>query len=209
MPISFTPDLIPRFDKTFLNYVNTNMQRLKQSLQHVALETISTVAPLTPYTGQRYTNPTAGIDYIWNGTAWIPTSHWGAFTTYDPVWTQTATITYTKTYCGFTKEGFQVAGSMHLIATSSGTGANIVQAVSTPFTATVASNRSIGSGFFYDASLNVRTGLDVILNTTTSFKFVTVDASYVDVLGGPASGNPNQVVSTDVLSFNYRFESTT
>ena len=85
MPVKFTPDLIPRFDQTFLGYINTNMQRLKQSLEKVAVETISTTAPASPYTGQRYINTTLGIDYVYNGTSWIPVSHWGPYIAYTPV----------------------------------------------------------------------------------------------------------------------------
>lgn len=206
MPVSFTPDLIPRRDETFLRYININMQRLKQSLLGVPRETISTTAPGSPYIGQTYTNPTLGIDYVWNGTIWVPVNHWGPGTLHTPVWTQSGTISKTVVYSNWFKEGRKISGSMHLQATSGGT-SNVIQTVTAPEAASVASSRAVGSGYFNDNSLGVNTGLIVYLSTTTTFAFVTVDASYAGSLGTATSGNPNAVASPDAITFTYEYES--
>lgn len=77
MPVSFTPDNIPRYDSGFLSYVNQNFQRLKQALNTVAKETISTSAPASPYIGQTYYNSTTQTTYRWNGTSWAEESFMG------------------------------------------------------------------------------------------------------------------------------------
>ena len=77
MPVSFTPDNIPRFDSTFLNYVNQNFQRLKQALNSVPKETVSTTAPSSPYVGQTYYNATTQTTFRWNGSAWKEESFMG------------------------------------------------------------------------------------------------------------------------------------
>jgi len=77
VPVSFTPDNIPRYDSGFLSYVNQNFQRLKQALNTVAKETISTSAPASPYIGQTYYNSTTQTTYRWNGTSWAEESFMG------------------------------------------------------------------------------------------------------------------------------------
>jgi len=86
VPVSFTPDNIPRYDSGFLSYVNQNFQRLKQSLATVAKETISTSAPASPYIGQTYYNSTTQTTYRWNGTSWAEESFMGnrSFTVDSP-----------------------------------------------------------------------------------------------------------------------------
>lgn len=71
MPVSFTPDLIPRFDATFLNYINVNMQRLKQSLQNVPKEHIGTAFPTAPYIGQQHFDTINSIWWTYISTGWI------------------------------------------------------------------------------------------------------------------------------------------
>lgn len=77
MPVSFTPDNIPRYEAQFLNYVNQNFQRLKNALAAVPKETISSTAPSNPYTGETYYDSTTQTVYRYNGTAWKEESYMG------------------------------------------------------------------------------------------------------------------------------------
>lgn len=199
MPISFTPDNIPRYESGLLSYINENFQRLKNILAKAGVESFS--QPANPYLGQRYTDMTLGIDYIWDGTVWIPTSHWGPGIDFTPTWTQSATISKTLNYSRYFLEGKKARGSVYMTASSGGTAAN-AQLVTLPFTAVY--NTVVGSGYFQDGS-NL-TGLVPYLNSTTQLAFVTVDASYTTVLGQTSSGNPAGVTSGDVLSFDFELE---
>lgn len=206
MPVSFTPDLVPRFDATFLSYINTNMQRLKQALSGVAKETISTTAPSSPYTGQRYTNTSLGIDYIYNGTAWVPVSHWGAGTLHTPVWGQPGALTKTTDYSNYFKEGRKITGGMKLTCGQIGN-ANTEQTVTVPVAPSFAGNRAVGNGNYYDVSLNVNIPLTVYLASSTLFKFIVSSTNQLASFGAAGSGHAEATAVNDVISFEYKYES--
>ena len=205
MPVKFTPDNIPRYENTFLSYLNENFIRLKNALTSVAVETISTSAPATPYIGQRYTNPSLGIDYVWDGVEWVVTTHWGAPFTFTHVWTQTNTITHTVTLNKYYVVGQYVYGQCYLNATSAGV-ANIPQTVTKPIASATNSNQAVGAGWFFDQSLSVNTDFVVYISSDGKFYFITTDISSGFNLGETGSGNPNAVASGDYINFFYSYE---
>lgn len=206
MPIKFTPNLIPRFDSTFLNYINQNFIRLQTALDRAAVETISTTAPTDPYTGQMYTDTALGITYIYSGSAWVPFKHWGAGTAYTPSWTQGGVITKTvNAITQYFQEGKNVWGSVYMLATGGAGAANTAQTVGTPVTAAAAVFQEVGSGHFYDASAGLNYPFLVVMASTTTFQFITTGAPSGVLLGQTGSDNNAAVVNTDGIFFNFRY----
>lgn len=78
MPISFTPDLIPRYESGFLNYVNQSMLRLKEALKDAPLETIQETDPVSPYQGQTWYKPSEQTVYIYTGSDWAELYYHGS-----------------------------------------------------------------------------------------------------------------------------------
>lgn len=74
----------------------------------------------------------------------------GAWESYTPSWTQSATISKTVNWARYTQLGKWVQGSIKMTATSAGTANNKIL-VGLPVTAS-ANNMIIGSMFLYDAS---------------------------------------------------------
>lgn len=206
MPVKFTPDLIPRYDSTFLRYVNENFQKLKQALGAVAIETISTTAPSSPYEGQMYTNTTLGITYIYDGSAWIPFKHWGPGTAWTPTWTQGGAVTKTvNAVTQYFQEGKTVWGYVYMLATGGAGVANTAQSISVPITAAAGGFQEVGSGHFYDASAGLNYPFLVALANTTTFQGITTGAPSGVLLGQTGSDNNAAVVNTDGIFFNFRY----
>lgn len=92
----------------------------------------------------------------------------GAWTTYTPTLTQSATPTKTVTYASYARLGRTIIGSCRLAVTSAGTAGNQV-VIGLPVAAAASVAGSIGSGFVTDASAGplVYVGM-VFLNTTTT-----------------------------------------
>ena len=100
----------------------------------------------------------------------------GAWSTYTPTWTQSATITKTTVRNEYVKLGRFVSGVVQLSASSAGTASNAIK-VTTPVTAKWASNQPIGVGYHYQGTTNVP--ILVYLDSTTTFSFL-----YSGNLGG-------------------------
>lgn len=208
MPVRFTPDLIPRYDATFLRYINENFQKLKQALGQVGVETISSSAPGSPYAGQTYIDVSAGISYIYTGSAWIPYSHWGAGYTYTPSWTQTGAVAKTVSpVTEWFREGKKISGSIYMTATGGATVANSAQNVTTPYTAAVAGYQEVGVGHFFDASAGLNYPFTVALATTGTFQFITTGAPSNVLLGQTGSDNNAAVAVGDAITFNFEYRS--
>jgi hypothetical protein len=206
VPVRFTPDLIPRYDSTFLRYINENFQKLKQALLQVPVETISTVAPGSPYAGQTYTNTVLGITYVYNGSVWVPFKHWGPGTTFTPTWTQGGAITKTtNAITQYFQEGKTVWGSVYMSATGGAGVANTAQTVGLPVAANAAGFQEVGSGHFFDASAGLNYPFLVVLASTTTFQFITTGAPSGVLLGQTGSDNNAAVVNTDGIFFNFRY----
>ena len=137
----------------------------------------------------------------------------GAWSTYTPAWTQSASITKTVTRNEYLKLGRETAGVVNMTASSAGTATNAIK-VTTPVTAKWASNQVVGAGWHYNGSNNVP--LLVYLDSTTTFSFLTT----ITITGGSygtsaffyptgAAANTSYtptIASGHALEFFYRFE---
>lgn len=99
---------------------------------------------------------------IYNGASWsalVAPSN-GAWTTYTPTFTQSATITKTVNYAGYIRVGRMVKGTFHMTASSAGTAANIIQ-VGLPVSilATVPNELAVGAGTVIDVSATNQVGM--------------------------------------------------
>lgn len=201
MPVSFTPDNLPRYESGLLSYLDTNFQRLKNSLRSVAVETVGSV-PADPYPGQRYVDTTAGKDYVWNGTVWVVTSHWGAPDTYTPVITQSAAVTNTVQVADYVKEGRLVTGFIDLNITGSGTASNMIT-VTSPITDMIDTNVSVGTGYWYDADLAQYFHFLAYVASASTFAFFSTDIVPTGQLGASGS-NATALANNDKWRFSFR-----
>jgi len=136
---------------------------------------------------------------------------------YEPVWTQGATIARTGFRNEFTKFEGLVSGATYLGATSAGT-ASVAFEVSAPFSSPWGSTVVVGAGWHYNGTVNLP--LVVYLNTFGMFRFqpaftATTPASaygvsavyYTSAAGANTSYTPT-VASGHELTFLYQFEAT-
>lgn len=194
----FLPRPIARYDQSLLPVLNENFQLLSRLLAEVPTETIGSTAPDDPYVGQGWFDTTKLMMKWWDGTNWTPDKPWTAFT---PVTSQGVALSKNLTYSGYDKQGRTV--DFHCLAgfTSSGTsGQDLI--VTLPFTATVASNRVIGSGHVFNGG-NVT--VLPYLTSTTQLRFMKTSngAAY------GSGGAPEQILNTHALTFAVRYEATT
>jgi hypothetical protein len=105
----------------------------------------------------------------------------GAWTSYSPTWTQSATITHTVNYSKYARAGRLITWVFDLSATSAGTASNGL-AVTPPVTAASAFGVS-GSGRFFDTSASDVYLLEITGFSTTLFTFYG-DASTASSFGG-------------------------
>lgn len=135
-------------------------------------------------------------------------------TTFDPVWTQGATITHTVVRNEFLKDKRLVQGVVNLQATSGGTAATVIR-VTAPFTAKWGSNSVVGAGWHDNGT--VKLPLLVHLNVATAFSFqpaFTADTvSYgINQLFYPTAAGANTaytptVANAHTITFCYSYES--
>ena len=137
----------------------------------------------------------------------------GAWATYTPTWTQSATIAKTVTRSEYKQIGKTVTGVLSLAATSAGTASNAIL-ITTPVTAKWASNAPVGAGYHYDGSTNIP--IIVYLSSTTQFAFLvaaTASAGGYGVGGfyvatGAAANTliTPTIASGESMTFHYAYE---
>lgn len=125
----------------------------------------------------------------------------GAWTSWTPTWTQSATITKTVSNAGYQKDQRNVTAEFYLIATGAGT-ANNPLIISLPVTAAFGAGAA-GSGYFFDASAS--TFYTVIFDkvSTTTAKMIYSGTAYLGQTGG---GFAAAIAASDVLTgvLNYQ-----
>lgn len=125
----------------------------------------------------------------------------GAWTTYTPTFTQTATITKTVSRASYIKIGRLVIADVVLAATSAGTAGAQIR-VGLPVTAAATSPASV-SAYFFDASVPTRYVLSGFAITTTALAFVHDTSA-----GGIFGTTPGvTVASGDSIAFTVSYES--
>jgi hypothetical protein len=109
--------------------------------------------------------------YVYNG-GWVQFGGVGAWTSYTPTLTQSATVTKTVNYAKYFKIGRMCQVTVSLTVTGAGTATNAIT-IGLPLAAATAIG--FGGGYFYDGSGNaLYPGISTVLTTTTA---VLVDAS--------------------------------
>lgn len=212
MPVNeFTPDLISRYDESFVRFVNENFLAIKRVFEKVPYETISTIPPSSPYDGQKYSDPTSDIEYIWDATAgnWLAINMWGAWLPITPTILQNVTVAHTDSYCSYKKEGRHVTYQGYATLSAAGTANNVIR-VGIPATASVASARAIGGGYYSNTVVNCP--FIAYLDTTSSIAFIATDTSTALSLGqtgaGPNGGNAT-LANNHRLTWFVEYESAT
>lgn len=127
-----------------------------------------------------------------------------AWTSYTPVLTQSGAVTKTVDYAKYTRFGNLVVMRVLLTCTGSGTANNIVT-VSTPLTASTASNIPCGTG--YIATTSWFPGLAVMLTTTTIALIDTTAATTSNLaLGQTGTAAAGQLLSTNKVGIFATYE---
>lgn len=131
----------------------------------------SATRPSTPYRGQLIfetdTNSFVARD---TSDAWQTVVQMGAWTSYTPTLTQSATVTKTVTYAKWTRFGRTIVAAVSLSVTGAGTAANNIL-IGLPVTAAVASG-PCGSGYVNDSSAVTNYSGTVLLASTTTVGIV-------------------------------------
>lgn len=125
----------------------------------------------------------------------------GAWTSYTPTFTQTATITKTIGRAAYIKIGRLVIADVTMTATSAGTAAAQIR-VGLPVTA-AAGTPSSCSAYFYDTSATTRYCLSGFAITTSALAFVH-DTGGSGVFG---SSPGVTVASGDIVGYTVMYES--
>lgn len=209
MPVSFTPDNVPRYDSGLLRYINENFQRLKSSLQGVAKETVGASAPADPYTGQGWLDTTNKQLKYWNGTAWKPLGNYEKVD-YTPVLTQSVTVATTVNYANWERQGDYVVGEFLLSPTGSGTASNLIQ-VSLPVNPATSSGQTIGYGYIYNNSGGAPGFRIPFFGVALASVMRLVDAgrsSGAELVGETNSAFTEALVSGDSIHANFRYRVT-
>lgn len=214
MPINdeFNPDLISRYDEGLIRFINENFLAIKRVFNKVALETISTIPPSSPYDGQKYIDTTNDIEYIYDaGTSnWLAINQWGAWTdlSSSPVTIlQNVSVAYSSTYLRYSKEGRKVHYQGYVTFSAAGTANNAIR-VGLPASAGVAGSRAVGSGYYSNTVVNCP--VVCFLDATSTFQMIATDTSSALVLGqtggGPNGGNAT-LANNHRLTWDITYES--
>lgn len=138
--------------------------------------------PSDPYRGQLIfetdTNSYVGRD---TSDAWQTAVPLGAWTSYTPTLTQSATVTKTTTYAKYIRVGRMITVVVDLAVTGAGTAANVVL-IGLPVTAS-ASGLTIGSGLLYDVSSGGTYRATCEISTTTTVLLRGTTSTALDALG--------------------------
>lgn len=216
MPVSgiYNPDLISRYDEGLIRFINENFLAIKRVFENVALETISTIPPSSPYDGQTYIDTTNDVEYTYDGATsnWLAINRWGAWsTTFTPTIQQGGAIAKTTVRSSFEKKGRSVKFNGHVNLTAAGVGGNNIL-VSVPAAMVAPSNLVIGEGFIYDASHGVNIPLLAIAISSANIGFIYAEARTGGIVGAAAdpvfSPSAFQLASGDAILWNVNYEST-
>lgn len=108
----------------------------------------------------------------------------GAWSTYTPTLTQSATVSKTVTTARYMRIGRLVVAEILLIATSSGTASNAIL-LGLPVAAANTSGQNIGSVFLFDASVPTGYVGEVVTNGgVASFFLNTSNGAFAGATGG-------------------------
>lgn len=126
----------------------------------------------------------------------------GAWTSYTPTLTQSATITKTTTYARYIKYGRLVIAQGVLVATSNGTANNAIQ-IGLP---TTAAQTLVPVGQLWWIASGVYYPVVAALGTTSTFVGL-IPATGLN-LGQTSAGYDNQVATGDTITFSVQYEAT-
>lgn len=130
----------------------------------------------------------------------------GAWTTYTPTLTQSATVTKTLQYASYNRTGRIITGSVSLTVTGAGTAANTVL-IGLPVAAASSATLVIGSAFLYDDSAGALLSGALVINTTTTARISPPGTSGVGYLG--TSVFTAGLASPDQVSYFFCYEAAT
>lgn len=215
MPVSgiYNPDLISRYDEGLIRFINENFLAIKRVFENVALETISTIPPSSPYDGQTYIDTTNDVEYTYDAATsnWLAINRWGAWsTTFTPTIQQGGVIAKTTVRSSFEKKGRSVKYSGHVNLTAAGAAPNNIL-VSLPAAAVAPSNIPIGTGWLYDASAVVNIPVIAVIVSAANIGFIYTEARTPGVMGtnnDPVIGAPFQLAVGDAILWEVCYEST-
>ena len=203
MPIRFTPDLIPRYDETFLRYVNENFQRLKSLLGTAGPEHISGTAPADPYIGQTWVDTTTKAYRLWNGTLWKYIHSYEKLD-FSPTIQQPGLLTRTISYANYQRGGDYVEGEILLVVTGTGTANNIIN-ISLPVTPAAVAGQAAGYGYLYDASANVRYPCQPVITSSTLMAFIDPAGGVGVLFGQTGAAFGAALALNDTFTYNFRY----
>lgn len=126
----------------------------------------------------------------------------GAFSTYVPTWTQSATVTKTVNFAKYWRVGRLVTVQVSMTATGAGTAANAM-VVSLPITGT-ADVGACGSFWFNDAGTAFYSGTTRKVSSTTLLFYIGGSSS--GGLGATGGGFVSAIAATDQLEFVATYE---
>ena len=130
----------------------------------------------------------------------------GAWTTFTPTWTQSATVTKTVGQARYMKIGRLTIAHVVMTATGAGTAANAVQGGLPVAAQSAAGFGVVGAGYFYDASANTVYALSALLSSSTTVGFRT-GTSTAD-LGATGGVFTAAIAAADILTYTVQYEAT-
>lgn len=203
MPINFTPDLIPRFDETFLRYVNENFQRLKNALSVGTSTHVGAQAPSPAFAGDFWINTNIKAVEIYDGAGWHVLGGYDEHTLWTPTLVQGVTITKTTNYATYIyKAGGWVEGKVLLTPTSNGTAGQIISGT-VPVTAASSDGTVIGDGYIYNGT---RIPMYSILVSGTFHFIDAARVSGAEQIGQAASNFAGALGVGHSIHWNFRYK---
>lgn len=123
--------------------------------------------------------------------------------TYTPTLTQSATVTKTTTYAGYSRIGNWIHGTVALTVTGTGTAANAVT-VGLPVACVTGANIVIGTGFIFDASTGTALYKGILLlSSTTTAQFAVTSTATGGRLGTEAF--TAALASGDLVNYDFSY----
>ena len=164
----------------------------------------STNRPANPYNGMVIYETDTKKSLVYNGSSWDILSDMGVWTSYTPVWTQTATISKTVTFSKYIQIGKTVMYQGYMVATSAGTASGVI-AIGIPVAASAqygTAYTTVGSAQFVDVTpgyytyagtANLSSGVITITTLGTAANLVGVNPAVT-------------VAATDIISWSVMYE---
>jgi hypothetical protein len=204
MGIRFDPSLIPRYDSSLLRYLNENFQQMKRLLARASILDSGTTEPGDPSTGDLWVNTTRKTLEIYTGTEFLPVGSYESID-WSPVISQPGAIGRTIISCTYQYRGDFIEGDLLVSITGTGT-ANTEITITKPVASLAAINagQHVGEGYLYNANLNVRVPVSVIM-TATVMKMGDLGISSGVHIGSTGSAFNEAVVNTDALALKFRY----